>query len=419
MTSSINNHRLRTVIQSEDRSVTPSVTPFSARLGIYVDTIYRCSDDGGKTVVGTDPSDYSFIGVFLHEVATRFSAISLFGRTLHEPIGAFVPLPSTMELVELSHYGDLRQLNQVLRATAGTVRGFWRGLAGMDCVWVFGPHPFAFPLVALAILRRKKIVLGVRQDTVVYFRARMPNRRWLPFLGAAYLLDLGFRLMSRFLKTIVVGPQIAQKYNPSRTLIMFDSVLRSAEMANELPNHDWTGTIGLITVGRLDPEKNPLLLVEAMAQLERERPGRFHLTWIGSGSMESAILQRANELGVVHRIDLRGFVPFGPEVLDMYRRAHMFVHVSFTEGVPRVLVEALGCATPIIATDVGGVRDLLADGNAGVLVPPADLGSLVAAIKQVADNPAVRNEIVSNGLAIARELALEAQAARVAEFIVR
>jgi glycosyltransferase involved in cell wall biosynthesis len=133
--------------------------------------------------------------------------------------------------------------------------------------------------------------------------------------------------------------------------------------------------------------------------------------------MEQAIRQRAAELGVDDRIDLIGFVPFGPDLLDLYRRAHAFVHVSMTEGVPKVLVEALGCATPIVATDVGGVRDVLDDGRAGLLVPPADLDALVGAIRLICSDAELREGLVVRGLELARELTLETQTQRVAGFI--
>ena len=133
--------------------------------------------------------------------------------------------------------------------------------------------------------------------------------------------------------------------------------------------------------------------------------------------MERAIRERAAELGIAERIDLVGFVPFGPELLDLYRGAHVFVHVSMTEGVPKVLVEALGCATPIVATDVGGVRDLLDDGRAGLLIPPADLEALVAAIRRMTSDAELREGLVARGLELARELTLETQSQRVADFI--
>ena len=120
---------------------------------------------------------------------------------------------------------------------------------------------------------------------------------------------------------------------------------------------------------------------------------------------------------VAHALDLRGFVSFGPELLAAYRSAHLFVHVSLTEGVPQVLIEALASGTPIVATDVGGVAATLDHGRAGLLVPPQDVDSLVMAVLQMTDDAALRTKVVERGLALARGHTLEAEADRVARFM--
>ena len=91
----------------------------------------------------------------------------LFGRDSRseETEATELLLPAGVTIVMLPPYESLLHLGQVTRATAGTVRGFWRGLSQVDAVWIFGPHPFSFVLAAFALLRRKRVVLGVRQDT--------------------------------------------------------------------------------------------------------------------------------------------------------------------------------------------------------------------------------------------------------------
>ena len=140
------------------------------------------------------------------------------------------------------------------------------------------------------------------------------------------------------------------------------SQIRDADLVATPPQRDWSGSIELLTVGRIDREKNPLLLVEALARLCAGDPRAFTLTWVGSGPLEPDVRRRAEELGVLDRIDLRGFTPFGPELLELYRRAHVFVHVSLTEGVPATVIEALGSGTPVVATAVGGVPATLEHG---------------------------------------------------------
>jgi glycosyltransferase involved in cell wall biosynthesis len=331
----------------------------------------------------------------------------------------FALLPEGVELVELPHYPALTHLPAVSRAAASTINVFRRSLDRVDTVWIFGPHPFSVALIGLALLHRKRVVLGVRQDTVSYYRARLPNRRWAPAMLPVRALDAFYRLLARGMPAVVTGPQIARRYGGegTRVLAMIESVVRSDEVAKSPRDRDWRGPIELLTVGRLDAEKNPLLLVDAFARLASRDARGWKLTWVGGGPMEETIRARAAELGVEASIELVGWVPFGPALLELYARAHAFVHVSFTEGVPKVLVEALASAMPIVATDVGGVSELLDGGLAGLLVAPNDLEGLVEAVEKIANDPALRHEIVSHGLRRVRELTLEAQAGRVASFI--
>src|SRR5205823_10882297 len=111
----------------------------------------------------------------------------------------------SVDFVELPYYGDLRQLPHVARACWRTTAIFWRGLDRVDTIWAFGPHPFGVLLVCMALLRRKRVVLGVRQDTLAYFRARLPNRRWAPALLLVKALDAAYRLLARRCKTVVTG----------------------------------------------------------------------------------------------------------------------------------------------------------------------------------------------------------------------
>ena len=370
--------------------------------------------------IATDPADFAFVGVLLPEVGRRFDSLLLFGRVEPNPdAGDFPLLPPDIEFAELPYYSDLRQLPDVARACWRTAAVFWRGLHRVDTIWVFGPHPFGVLLVGMALLRRKRVVLGVLQDTLPYFRARLPNRRWAPTLLVVKALDAAYRLLAHLSKTVVIGPEIARHYGGEspRLHVMTASVVREDDLAAGPHDHDWTGRRELLTVGRLDVEKNPILVVEALALLERASPGCYRVTWVGGGPMVEQVRHRANELGVADLIQLRGWVPFGPELLEIYRRAHLFVHVSLTEGVPKVLIEALACATPIVATDVGGVRALLDGGRAGLLVPPSDLEALVGAIQRLADDEALREQLVMRGLELGRTLTLDAEAERVARFI--
>jgi glycosyltransferase involved in cell wall biosynthesis len=389
------------------------------RLGVYQDGVFRlvALEDGDR--LAPDPADFPFLR-FVSEVAESFDGCVVFARVVgSDPSATSLVLPAHVRPIRLPDYGNMRRLLAVARAATRTARSFWRGLAEVDVVWAFGPHPFELLLVALASARGRRVVLGVRQDTPEYFRSRLPSPRWKPVLAAVHALDALNRLLARRVPATVVGSAVAERYASRRgsVLTMRPSLVRAADVVEQPEPRDWSDEIQLLTVGRIDAEKNPFLLVDAMAELERLRPGRYRLRWVGVGPLAAAVRARVAEVGLEGRFELPGYVPFGPELLELYRGAHALVHVSLTEGVPQVLVEALASGTPVVATDVGGIASALEDGRVGLLVPPSNLEALVAAVLRLSDDEELRTRLVARGLELARDWTLEAEAARVAAFL--
>jgi glycosyltransferase involved in cell wall biosynthesis len=388
----------------------------SEQLGIYVDDVYRVSDGPCSLIT----VDRAFL-LFACKVGARFDGCLVFGRTLHSSQPADYVLPPEVGLVELPHYRDLFHLGEVLAAAPRTVAAMWRGLRRVDTVWVFGPQVFALVLVVLALLRRKRVVLGVRQNTMGYYRSRLPSRRWSPILGLIWTMDRFYRLLSRRLSITVVGPEVARQYGGARPslLEMTVTLVGTADVVTRPTGRDWSSRVGLLTVGRVDKEKNPLLLLNVLGRLQERRPGRYELTWVGRGPLEQAVAKRVADLGLTGFVELRGYVPFGPELLDLYRGAHAFVHISRTEGVPQVLIEAMASGIPIVATAVGGVSSLLDDGAAGLLVSPDDEAALVEAILRLSDDARLRSRLAERGLRLVRQHTFEQEVSRVAGFVAR
>jgi glycosyltransferase involved in cell wall biosynthesis len=385
------------------------------RLGIFAEGLYRRVETPEGPRVAGGSAGHAF-RLFACEVGLHFERVVLFGRGAREDADTDYLLPPGVELVQLPYYASLRHLLQLARAAGGTITRTWRGLGTVDAIWVWGPHPVGYVVVLLALLRGRRVALGVRQDTPRYFRSRMSGPHWTPALAVVWMMDFGWRLLARRLRTTVVGTELARRY-PRRSTVLPVTVtlIRRSDLARAPRDADWNSEIRLLTVGRLEQEKNPLLVVDLLAGLQRRRPGRFRLVWAGEGRLEEAVQERAAELGVADRLELLGYVGFGPELLELYNDADGFVHVSLTEGVPQVLVEAMASALPVVATDVGGVA--AAVGEAALLVPPSDLEAITTAVLRLADEPDLRRTLAERGLARAATLTLEAEADRVARFL--
>ena len=234
-----------TSLSRRERSATPQ------RLGVYVDDVYRLSAvDGRRRISG----DRAFV-LFVAEVGTHFDGLILFGRAVESEAPADYVLPADVRLAPLPYYHSVRQVRRLAAVLVRTVRGMWAGIADVEVVWAFGPHPFALVLAMLARLRGRRAVLGVRQDTLEDFRARLSSRRWTAILLGIRLLDLVFRAAARRFGVTVVGETIARQYPSSaKTLAMKVTLVREADVAAAPPELDWMGRIELLTISRLDGE---------------------------------------------------------------------------------------------------------------------------------------------------------------------
>jgi len=125
------------------------------RLAVYTDYAYHRS--GGKVY-----AERAF-AIFLGRLRGCLEHLVVVGR-LSPPSGkARYPLGDA-ELVELPFYPKLSQPLRAAPALIRSLRPFWRAIDDIDCVWVLGPHLLAIAFAVLAALRRKRVVLGVRQD---------------------------------------------------------------------------------------------------------------------------------------------------------------------------------------------------------------------------------------------------------------
>lgn len=153
----------------------------------------------------------------------------------------------------------------------------------------------------------------------------------------------------------------------------------------------------IVSVGRLAYPKDPRTLVRALARV-RARP--FSAQIVGDGPDQGGVEAEVRELGLESAVELSG--PRG-DVPELLAQADVFVLASRSEGGPISILEAMAAGLPVVASDVGGVGDLVADGATGLLVPPADPDALAAALDRVLADPELRRRLGAAGRERARE----------------
>jgi glycosyltransferase involved in cell wall biosynthesis len=157
------------------------------------------------------------------------------------------------------------------------------------------------------------------------------------------------------------------------------------------------------TVGWLLPIKGPIYLLRAMAEVWQSHPD-IHLVYVGKGDLEEDVKGEAYRTGVSDKVKFLGWRSDIPEIMQVL---DVFVLPSLNEGMGRVLVEAMAAGKPIVASNVGGIPDLVKDGQNGFLVGPGDVNGLSLAMKKLIEDEELRVKMGAKGRAMAQSYGVD------------
>lgn len=147
----------------------------------------------------------------------------------------------------------------------------------------------------------------------------------------------------------------------------------------------------IVFCGRMVPNKGIEFLLQAIKLLPKAT-----LLLIGDGPLRPYLQDCARDLGILHRVEFRGWLPTQHDVLQAIRSAKMLVMNSTSEGGPRVPLEAMACGVPVIVTKVGVMPDVIEDGDNGLFTTgePEDLAKQIG---RLLDDPSLRDLIGEEG----------------------
>lgn len=144
----------------------------------------------------------------------------------------------------------------------------------------------------------------------------------------------------------------------------------------------------IVFAGRLSKEKGILTVLDAAKNL----PSDVHLVIIGSGPEEAAVVETAKKSNNLHFL---GYQP-KEKTIPLIRGSMILIQPSLAEGISATLLEAMACKVPVIATDVGGNRQLLTQDKTGVLIPPENPDQLLKEIVDLINDSDKRKRIADS-----------------------
>jgi len=235
----------------------------------------------------------------------------------------------------------------------------------------------------------------------------------LTFHGAELLLAKKFFFVNAFLKHAIkhsrgiicnstfTAAEVAKLTDKEITVIPFGVTVNVKEKSpvREGDTHN------LLFAGRIIGRKGLEYLIRAIPLIDDALP--VHLNIAGEGNVRASLQALTTELGLDDKVTFHGFVP-NAQLEDMYAHADLFILPAIvddrgdTEGLGVVLVEALSYQVPVVASRVGGIPDVIIDGETGTLVPEKSPEAIADAVQQLLKDRERADGMVEKGLAHAR-----------------
>jgi teichuronic acid biosynthesis glycosyltransferase TuaC len=248
-----------------------------------------------------------------------------------------------------------------------------------DVACNFWLYPEGFATVAVARKLGVPVVVGSIGSDLNRFVD--PASRWLTRLAmkrATFVVTKSEHLRQRAIQMGISASKVRTIRNGCNPTVFHlgDRTTARAQLAI-----DYKAELVLF-VGRLDTAKGIEELLEAFASLAGRRPN-LRLAFVGDGPGGEHLRSKAKHLALEDRIILRGACS-SQEVAQWLAAANVLALPSYNEGYPNVVIEALSCGRPVIATNVGGILELVNE-ESGILVAPKDSRALARAMEKAMD----------------------------------
>jgi glycosyltransferase involved in cell wall biosynthesis len=219
---------------------------------------------------------------------------------------------------------------------------------------------------------------------------------------------------SRFDLQVFVSAALARVYGNPRggeIVVANENQVSLASIRTEpATKRSSSDPLRVVYVGRLSPEKGLDVLIQAFET--SVRAGTI-LAFIGNGRLSpriSSFAATSAKQGRTVRVFDR--IAWGDSLFAAMREYDVLVLPSLTEGLPLVLLEAMSNGLAVVASNVGGIPEIVTDTVNGLLVPPGDAAALAGALNRLADDEELRQRLIANGLRVARANCLESQLAK-------
>lgn len=280
---------------------------------------------------------------------------------------------------------------------------FWKRFRGIRAVWKKERPDLIVSFIGKVNFMALMTTFGMRIPVVVSVRSD-PHKEYPSKL---------MRLLSKTLylraKGVIVQTPDAKQYFPGYMQKKVTILPNSLNPRFMRPRFEGKRRNEIVSVGRLDPNKNQQMLIHAFANIADDFPD-MQLVLYGDGLPENSTRGALEELSRVLGLQSRiRFMGRRNDVEQQIYESRIYVLTSNIEGMPNALLEAMSLGLACISTDCpcGGPRTVIRDGENGLLVPVGDIAALEQALRRILSDPGLEERLGVNASAIQKDLAPE------------
>lgn len=292
------------------------------------------------------------------------------------------------------------------------VKGFWSFLFirnvvvniqkrfNFDIIHAHRVYPDGFAAILLGKIFKKPIVITIHGSDINILIKSFIIKRMIRFslTRAKCIITVSNALKEKIIGLGIAGNKIeilsnaidSDKFKPINKI--------EARKKIDLP---LTKKI-ILFVGNFVYAKNPLLLIDLAYEIKKQGRSDLFFIMVGDGELKQKIIDKIKYLSVKEIVKLIEQKQHDEIPLWM-NAADVFVLPSRFEGLPTVLVEAMACGLPIVATKVGGIPEIIKDNERGILIEPNDATAIVKGVLTLADNENLREKFKVEGLKFIKE----------------
>lgn len=275
-----------------------------------------------------------------------------------------------------------------------------KNIKRINGILCFGLYLFTAPAVLFGRFTGKKIFfrLGSARET-----GDLQRISKLKF--GRFVLQCSKYANGAIAMTNEIEAELLKKKYPSEKIVRIPNAVDTQKFSPDSPRSE--DPFIICYIGRLAKGKGLEILIKAFSTL-RTRTERFNGLIVGNGELKTSLIKQVNQLRLQTHVSFVGEVD---DVVPFYHQSHVFVLPSFSEGMPLALLEAMACGVCVVATNVGGIVDILGTPEQddpteqgyrvcknGIVFTPGDDSALSSILLVLMNDPPLRQHLVNNAL---------------------